>query len=847
MARTSVIELLDYYRRHASETAFVQRRGYRRETWTYRKVLETACQFAHELAARSIRKGDKVMLWGENCAEWVVAFLGCMMRGVVVVPMDRVGSPDFARRVFQQVNGRLLVCSRELVRSAPGLPTVVLEDLAQAVSGREHSLLAVEISRSDALQIIFTSGTTTEPRGVVTSHGNVLANLEPFEGEIPKYLKYERWFHPIRFLDLVPLSHVFGQFMSMFIPPLFGGTVVFQDTLNPSEVVRTIKRERVSVLVAVPRLLESLKNKIERDFAEHKAEDWLSHQLASAANESAWKRWWRFRAIHNFFGWKFWAIVSGGATLDPATEEFWRRLAIVVLQGYGLTETTSMISVNHPFRRGRGSIGKVLPGRDIKLSEAGEILVRGEAIASHYWQQGELLPVAAAGEDGWFYTGDLGELDAEGFLHFKGRQKNVIVTPEGMKVYPEDLEGELRKHPDIRDAVVFGVQRGGNAEPAVAVLMRDASRNLDDVIRNVNRSLAPYQQIRHWYAWPESDFPRTATQKPRIGEIQQAALQHFAGAADSYRPVGNKAIADLISQVRGHSAAMAVDSSHSQDDLNLSSLERVELMCAVEDRYQIELNETTFAEIGTVADLEKLIAQPSAQTRRSQYHYPRWAQFWPVHVLRLFIYYLLSWPATYLLSWPRIIGRDNLRGVRGPVLVICNHVTYIDIGFVLAALPFRMRNRLAVAMEAEIIEQRRHPGPQFNFFRRKLKQLAYWLMTALFNVFPLPKLSGFRESFAFAGEAVDRGYNVLVFPEGRRTKDGKMDRFHSGIGLLAKQLNVPVVPLRIDGLWEAKLEGWRVIVPWRRILVRVGTPLNFSAEKKEEEIARELEQIMKAL
>ena len=268
------------------------------------------------------------------------------------------------------------------------------------------------------MQIVFTSGTTAEPRGVVISHGNVLANLEPLEREIGKYLRYERIFHPLRFLNLLPLSHVFGQFLGIFLPQLLAATVIFQDTLNPAEVLQVIKKERVSVVVAVPRLMESLKDKIERDMEAAGKQPWFQRQFKAAKDEHFVKRWWRFRRIHNQFGWKFWAFISGGAALDAETEEFWRRLSFVVIQGYGLTETTSLISLNHPFRTGKRSIGKVLEGREIKLDENGEILVRGANVAAGYWQAKQLQPVLT--DEGWFRTGDVGELDAEGNLYFKG-------------------------------------------------------------------------------------------------------------------------------------------------------------------------------------------------------------------------------------------------------------------------------------------------------------------------------------------------------------------------------------------------------------------------------------------
>src|SRR5262249_16506483 len=204
------------------------------------------------------------MLWGPNSAAWVAAFLACAHRGVIAVPMDDAAFADFALRVFQQVNAKLLVCSR--AHAQQGLASVFLEELRDRPNHHSSASLEPEAVRGeDALEIVFTSGTTAEPKGVVITHGNVLANVAPLEEQIRTYLKYERFVHPIRFLNLLPLSHVFGQFLGMYLPPLLRGTVLFQASLKPGDVIHTIRRERVSVLVAVPRIMQSLKEKIERD------------------------------------------------------------------------------------------------------------------------------------------------------------------------------------------------------------------------------------------------------------------------------------------------------------------------------------------------------------------------------------------------------------------------------------------------------------------------------------------------------------------------------------------------------------------------------------------------------
>jgi long-chain acyl-CoA synthetase len=834
MARTTILEYLGNFRRHAREEAYVHHRGYRVQRWTYGEVLANAHRFARELEAREIAKGDKVLIWGENCAEWVVAFFGCLLRGAIVVPLDKIAAPSFAQRVAQQVDARLCVSSENQIA---GVPSLHLESLREQIAARSDAVVTPPpLTRDDVVEIVFTSGTTAEPRGVVISHGNILANLEPLEREIGAYLRYERIFHPLRFLNLLPLSHVFGQFLGIFLPQLLAATVLFQDTLNPTEVVRVIKRERVSVVVAVPRLMESLKDKMVRDLESAGTLAQFQRQFDAAMDQHFVRRWWRFRRIHNQFGWKFWAFISGGAALDAETEEFWQRLSFVVIQGYGLTETTSLISLNHPFHTGKHSIGKVLEGREIKLDESGEILVRGANVAVGYWQSKGLKPVL--NEGGWFRTGDLGELDAEGNLYFKGRKKNVIVTREGMNIYPDDLEAALRQQSEVRDCVVVGLEHGGNAEPCAVLILRD-SADPESVVKLSNRQLAEYQQMRRWLVWPEHDFPRTPTQKPKLAVIQQAVQHHFT-SGDIGRPIAQNALAEMIGRITGRNVGSLAPAAKLDDDLNLNSMDRVELMSALEDRYQVDLNDADFTQASTVADLERLLHVPT-RSPRGKYRYPRWAQRWPVLWIRTFIYYLLTWPATLIMAHPRIVGRENLRGVEGPVLVICNHITYIDSGFVLIALTPRLRRKLATGMWGELLWEMWRPPRDWDPFKRWAWQAGYWLVVALFNVFPLPQQSGVRESFAYAGESVDRGYSVMVFPEGVRTADGKPCPFRSGIGMLAARLDIPVVPMRIDGLYEMKLAG-RKIARRGELTVTIGKPMRFPAETPPGEITRQLEQ-----
>ena len=874
MPRPNLLSLFDDFRRHRSDVAVVQRRGYRRESWTYDKLSEIAFRLAHDLKQRGVRTGDRVILWGPNSAEWKAAFWGCLLRGAVGVPIDDGATPEFAARVARETSAKLIFASSGKPDLDPAIPALKLEDLADTPShpyvvvASHHdprqappliyqSLADEPITRNHIAQILFTSGTTAEPRGVVLTHGNFLANLEPLERGIEPYRKYERWFHPLRFVSLVPLSHVFGQFMTLFVPPLLGAAVVFEPAPNAAQVIRTVKRERATTLITVPHMLDLLRNGLVRDLEVRGEREWFERAFAAADGQKFLRRAWMFRRIHRRFGWKFWAFISGGAALSAETEEFFKRMGYAVVQGYGMTETASLISLNHPFHAAQGSIGKVLPGREFRLAEDGEILVRGENVAGGYWQEGALQQSNATSQEnaGWLRTGDLGELDTEGNLHFRGRKKSVIVTPAGLNVYPEDLEAALRKQPSVRDSVVVPLDRNGNAEPLAVLLLSDADEAAARrAVEAANNSLAEYQRMRHWLIWPDPDFPRTPTGKPRLARIAARTTELLNGnpghpsatvPADCGGRFSSKSsdrVSDLLTNL-----AMRGQSHDLERDLNLSSLDRVELMSALEQRYQLELNETVFAEARTIADVQNLLRQPAA--RRSEYAYPRWTQRQPVRWLRFAIYYALVWPATQILGHPKILGRKNLQNVRGPVLVISNHVTRrADIGLILAALPPRFRHRLATAMGGESLQHMRHSPSDWFFAKRWVYQLGYWLVVALFNVFPLPQLSGFRESFRYAGESVDRGYSVLVFPEGEvnNTETGEMTAFQSGIGVLAQNLRIPIIPMRLDGVWLMKRQHRR-LARIGEITVRIGSPITFPPAPPPDEIARSLEFVVRSL
>src|SRR5262245_60422062 len=410
--------LLDFFEDFASarDTFIVHDDGYRVREMTYGETADAARAFAARLAVEGIGPDDKVVIWSENRAEWIVAFWGCLLAQAIVVPVDYRASEDLLDRIVDVVRAKVLLIGEEVRISATSAARTVwrLREIASGSAGTPQAGAnrgshPAPDGRSLA-EIIFTSGATAEPKGVTITHRNILANAIPIEREILKYRKYARPFHPIRFLNLLPLSHMFGQSMATFVPPMLRGTVVFSHGYSPTEILHQIKSRRVSVLVCVPKVLDVLREHMERALPMTSTPD----QLAS----KHWIfRWWHYRAAHRLFGWKFWCVVCGAAPLEPELEAFWRKLGFLVVQGYGLTETAPIVTLNHPLRASKGTVGRPIGGVEVKIADDGEILVRGENVTQGYYKPEGATDAAgveasSAFRDGWFHTGDIGEMGA---------------------------------------------------------------------------------------------------------------------------------------------------------------------------------------------------------------------------------------------------------------------------------------------------------------------------------------------------------------------------------------------------------------------------------------------------
>ena len=846
MARRTLIDFFDDLA--AKEGEFlVYDDGYRTWSLTYRDVSEAAHAFGARLRAEGIVKGQAVAIWSENRPEWIVALWGCLLEGVVLVPIDYRASADFLLKVAGIVNARAILAG-DVVERAPldgsGHPVWSIGELrAAAVRPRAGNGPAVvsenrELTADDTAEIIFTSGATADPKGVVITHRNILANVVPIEKEVAKYRQWAKPFLPIRFLNLLPLSHMFGQAMGTFVPPMLPGVVLFTRSFSPDDIIRQIHDRRVSVLVCVPKMLEVLRDHVVRVAPETAVEP---------AEKMHWtKRWWKYRAVHRMFGFKFWAIVVGAAPLDPELEAFWGRLGFVVVQGYGLTETAPIVTLNHPFHATRGAVGKPIAGVEVRIADDGEILVRGENVTRGYFNAPE--ETRTAFRDGWFHTGDVGELDSTGQLRIRGRKKEMIVTPEGLNVFPEDVEQALNAQPRVRESAVVGASApGSTGERVHAVLVIDPGANVDEIVRGANLALGDHQKIRAAAVWPSGELPRTeGTQKLKRRELKS----WIDGSQDRQKPLASGHARSVSSVLERFAPGRTLTPDTTIDALGLSSLERVELMMAIEEAFQVTIDETRFSAARTIADLDALTrpleaAGPAAITHTEAIEFPAWNRTLPARALRRAS--LPTWilPVGRIFASVHVRGLEHLERLDGPVIFAANHQSHLDTPVILDALPARWRYRVAPAMAKEFFKAHFYPE-QFNRRAYVQNSANYYLASLFFNAFPLPQREvGTRQTLRYIGELIGQGYSILIYPEGRRTDTGEIGRFQPGAAMIAARLEVPVVPVRLEGLERILHQSWKF--PQRgRASVTFGAPISLTGHEYAE-MATRIETAVKAL
>jgi long-chain acyl-CoA synthetase len=480
-------------------------------------LWEDSNKVASLLKDRGLEKGDHAVIWSPNRPEWVVAYFGCLLAGVVVIPLDVRSSPDFVSRIIQQTGPKIVFCSRQTSDALPhsGAPTTALEGLEVLLEEHPAQWKGPSIAAEDTAELMFTSGTTGDPKGVILTHCNLVSNIMACREVVPINSSN-------RLLSLLPLSHMLEQTAGLLVPLSRGASIIYATSRQPRTLFNTMQRDGITNFIMVPQALELLMSGIEREVRSKGKEKQWQFLLRIAPWMPMVVRRWLFRGVHQQMGGKLRYIMSGGAYLDPQLARKWETLGVPILQGYGATEASPVITTN-TFQHNRlGSVGRVLPGQEIKIADDGEVLTKGPNVTPGYWQNPEAT--RAAFEDGWYKTGDLGYLDQDGFLYLKGRKKDLIVLPNGQNVYPEDLENLLNKQPGVKDSVVVGLPSESGVLRVHAALLMEEGHRASEAVSLVNRQVSDHQRIRGHTVWPQEDFPRTHTlkiRKPLVMEYLQ--------------------------------------------------------------------------------------------------------------------------------------------------------------------------------------------------------------------------------------------------------------------------------------------------------------------------------------
>jgi long-chain acyl-CoA synthetase len=801
--------------RHGDRPALLIRPSFRTRVLTHRDLTDMVPRVARGLHEAGLEPGDRAVIWAVNRPEWGLAFLAVAHAGGVAVPIDVRHTVDFGTKIVEQTRPKLVLASKQTEASARalGLPIVWIETLPD-LARRTEPMPAAETGADTLAEIVFTSGTTGDPKGAMLSHGNLMSCAT----QMSRLLSIGP---DDRLLSVLPLSHLYEQVLGFIGPMLVGASIIYPVSRQPAVLVRTFRDFRVTILLIVPQGLQLLTSAIERkvDQQGQRARFEQLHRLGRRLPMPL--RRILFRPVLEQFGGRLHTIGVGASAIELDVAQRWIDMGVQILQGYGATEMGPVVTFTRPERNVLTTVGEPLPGIEVRIADDGEILARGPGRFLGYWQNPEAT-AAAIDAEGWYHTGDLGSFTDAGMLTFRGRKKDMLALPDGQKVYPEDVEAVLRTDPRVGDATVVGWPPGGGLRVHAVLLLEDPAA-ADDVVRVANARLAPHQQIRGMTVWPDPDLPRTHTLKVRKPEVlaRLAALESpdhplaKGPAPMGHGPVLNvDPVTALVASVGGLDPSAVPSTARLSSDLNLDSLRRVELLGVIEEELGVFVDDDALEPDATVADLIALV-DGARQTGRKP---GAWA--WPlspaVRAVGLASQVLLIYPFIHAFYKIRVTGLERLDGVRGPVLFTPNHCLHLDNAIILTRLPLGVRWKLSVAAGAETIYENPLQGV---------------LASVIANAFPLAREGGVRKSLELLGARLDRGFNILIYPEGKLTVGGPLQPFKAGAGLIAVEGGTPIVPVKINIHSMSWIDRRRWPSPLRGdVELVLGDPLQFDAD-----------------
>lgn len=854
------------------------------ETTTYRQLIDAAARIATRFDRAQIRAGDRIAILAPNSAAWIATYVAALQANIVVVPLDTAYSAaqvlaviadSGARAIFTTT--KLLAAAREAAASCDAAPRIVL--LADAEPGiTSYDALLAERARdhttpadaNDAAAILYTSGTTADPKGVVLTHGNLHA-------ERTAVLDVVKADERDVVLGVLPLFHALAEMANLWLPLTIGARVVFLETVSSTTLLDALQTRGVTILACVPQFFYLIHQRVVGELGRRgvvaraiargllAGNTWLRDHIGWNPGRRVFAR------VHQALGPRMRLLITGGSRFDPAIARDLHGLGVSLYNGYGLTETSGAAAIMRPGDRFTTSVGQPLSGVDVRIvhgddaevRDDGEILIRGPIVMREYWRRPDAT--ASVLRDGWLHTGDLGRLDRDGRLYITGRLKEIIVLASGKNLYPEEIEAHYRQSPFIGEIAVMGLSRDGepSAERLHAVIVpNDAALrergivNVRDLIRfeleGLSVQLPAHKRILSYDIRLEP-LPRTTTGKLRRGEIERLVRERSSEPAETSRAEtieeqqwlagGNRRAA--VDEIAAHLRRPRVTPDANLElDLGLDSMERVELLAMLESRHGVAVRPDARARIFTVRQLMEAVeaAPRTAQVGTRDDDRTQWAALLdspgdPALAVELarpkIVRALVIWLVLRLVLLVarlsidlRVNGRAHVP-TRTPFIVAPNHQTFLD-GFVVGALlPFRAFRRIFFVGAAEFFDT----------------PLTAWGARAI-NIVSIDPDANLVSAMQAAAAGLRLGRMLVLFPEGERTIDGDIKPFRKGAAILAAHLDVPVVPVAIDGLFpfwpRGRAFGWRALLPWRRTRVTITfcPPLHVTtreiAEKTEE-------------
>ena len=815
------------------------------DAFSYDALHRMALAAASSLHARGIKKGDRVAILAENDAHWCAAFLGVLRLGAVAVPLDTSYKPgQIATLLADSGATALLYGSR---RPGEGTASILLavHEITES-RGEPGSLPDAPAGPSDPAVILYTSGTTSDPKGVVLTHGNFLA-----EQEAAFRVVYVDENDGI--LSVLPLFHALALLANLLLPLSVGARVVFLESVNTTELMRALRERDISVFCCVPQFFYLIRDRVLGEVAKSGL---LKRSLFRAllAGNAGLRRGLGvnlgkvfFRPVHRALGARMRILITGGSRFDPAVGRDLVRLGFDIRQAYGLTECCGAATVTKPGDLDLDHVGSPLPGVEIRIAE-GEILLRGPIVMEGYFHREDANKTTLA--EGWLHTGDLGFVDAKGRLHVTGRSKDVIVLASGKNIYPEEIEAHYARSPFIKELCVVGRARPGDPAAerlhAIVVPDQDVMRerkivNMREQIRFEIESLSvelPSHKRILSYDIRLEDLPRTTTRKLKRFQVEQELLasgteapvastvEDPADATWLTDPFVARAVALIKEAAKG--AAPVHAKANLELDLGLDSMERVELLVRLEQATGVKVEDEVSHRIYTVRDLvEALREAPAGEASRSA---PAWDQLLadappedpairsllrhrPVATLGLFVFARLLRLAARLGVGLRASGLDRLPA-SGPFILSPNHQSYLDAFLLCACLPYRHFKRMFFVGASEYF----------------VTPLMLRVARAI-HVVPVDPDTNLVRAMQAGAFGLRNDKVLILFPEGERSIDGEVKTFKKGAAILSRHLDVPIVPVAIDGVFDVWPRNrpfrWRALLPWSgsRVLLAIGEPL----------------------